>query len=193
MTLILPVRGGNQGLGLGYPLSKLVDAHDDLNRALEEAFAGLLTVLCEGWPDWPIEIWTRLVEPVVLDGPDDDDEEAPDWTLEFRLFFAGEGPAHNDVTAMLSVVTQGMSAVLQVEPKVSWAGIDPTWKPLWAIDDAAIYRLLAPERTVDPAVYMLGHYAGRPAWFAAALEAWPLQGAGLPISLAEADTGWAFA
>lgn len=186
--LILPLRAGERGLCLDYPLAGLTARHADANRAIEEAWAGLLTVVCESWPDWPLEVWTRLEEQDELD-PETGD---PTWKVRFCLFFAGEGPDNSDVAAMCDFATRGLQGVLESSPAVSWAGIDPTWKPLWAVDDAAVYRLLAPEPTLSRGIYLLGSYAGRPAWFAAALEAWPLHGSGLSIGLAEADLSWVF-
>ena len=186
----LPLRAGRNGLRLDYPLTGLIARHKDLNRSIEEAWAGLLTVVCEGWPDWPIEVWTRLVEQEVEDGAEED--EGARWTLSFCVFFAGEGPENSDVAAMCDFATRGLQGVLELSPSVSWAGVDPAWKPLWAVDDAAIYRLLVPEATLNGAVYLLGSYAGQPAWFAATVEAWPLHEVALPIELAEADLGWAF-
>ncbi len=182
---ILPLRAGERGLCLDYPLTALLGRHRDLNRALEEAWAGLLTVVCEGWPDWPLEVWTRLEERR-------SEGEEPTWCLRFCLFFAGEGPDNQDVAAMCDFATRGLQGVLEESPEVSWGGIDPGWQPLWAVDDASVYRLLAPEASLSRAVYLLGSYAGRPAWFAAALEAWPLHGSGLPIHVAEVDTSWVF-
>ena len=186
--LILPLRAGERGLCLDYVLAALTKRHADLNRALEEAWAGLLTVVSESWPDWPLEVWTRLEEE---DEPDPDTGE-PRWKLRFCLFFADEGPDNQDVAAMCDFATRGLQGVLELSPAVSWGGIDPDWSPLWAVDDATVYRLLAPEPTLSRGVYLLGSYAGQPAWFAATLEAWPLHGSSLGIELAEADSGWAF-
>ena len=69
--MILPLRAGALGLSLCYELDGLIQKHRDLNRSLEEAWASLLTVLTERWPDWPIEVWTRLL-PYEEDG-----EEVP--------------------------------------------------------------------------------------------------------------------
>ena len=185
--LILPLRAGERGLRLDYSLNEMTRRHVDANRALEEAWAGLLTVVCESWPDWPLEVWTRLRE----DEPDPETGD-PVWTLCFCLFFAGDGPDNQDVAAMCDFATRGLQGVLLLTPTITWGGIDPDWKPLWAVDDGEVYRLIVPERTMSHAVYLLGTYAGLPAWFAATLEAWPLQGSGLPIKLAEADMGWTF-
>ena len=183
--MLIPLRGGAFGLGLTYPLEPLVEAHDDLNRTFEEAWAGLMTVLLEGWPDWPVEVWTRLSSSFNEEGKER-------WFVQFLVFFAGEGPDNSDVAAMLDFVTRGLRGVIAVPPVVLWTRLAPDCKPLWVIDDAAIYRALAPERGLEPSVYLLGHYAGRPAWFSATVEAWPLHGAGLPIGLVDVDTSWAF-
>jgi hypothetical protein len=181
----LPLRADGPGLRLEYSLTELVAKHPDLNRSLEEAFAGLLTVVCEGWPDWPIEVWTRLV------GVEVEDEE-PRWIVSFCIFFGGEGPDNSDVAAMVDFSIRGLQGVLELSPIIGWAGVDSTWKALWAVDDAQICRLQVPEATVDGAIFLLGSYAGQPAWFAATTEAWPLRDAGLPIALAQVDLGWAF-
>jgi hypothetical protein len=191
-VLVLPMRAGPMGLALAYSLNELANRHGDLNRALEEAWAGVLTVLREGWPDWPLEVWTALELLPPLEEEEGDEDATPRWVLHFRLFFAGEGPENGDVAAMVDFVVRGLQGVLEVTPLIDWMGVHPGWRPLWAVDDAQIYRLIAPEITAEPSVYLLGWYSGRPALFAASLEAWPLQGAAQPIDFAEADLGWAF-
>jgi len=183
--MILPLRAGAIGLSLRYELDGLVQKHRDLNRSLEETWASVLTVLTERWPDWPVEVWSNLTPTAADDGK-------PTWDLEFRVFFAGEQTNSRDVTAMVEFVVRGLADFLAAPAQVGWDGIRLGWHPLWAIDDGGVYRMLAPERTLDRAVYMLGHYAGQPSYFAAAVEAWPLSQAGLHIGLAEADLGWTF-
>ncbi len=191
MDETIPLRGAQTALAMDYSMAELMEEQNDLNRALEEAWAGLLTVLVRNWPDWPIELWSRVDE-VVPEDPTD--EEGSAYFIRFRLSFAGEGPANSDVTAMLDVVTRGMRAVTRVQPLLDWDGIGVDWLPLWAIDDGKVYRLLAPEMTVEDSVYMVGVYGGEPTLFAGTLEAWPLnqsRGA-LGIEIAGVDLGWAF-
>ncbi len=52
--------------------------------------------------------------------------------------------------------------------------------------------MIADTQTIEPSVWLLGHYAGEPEYFAASFEAWPLQYTGLPVEKAEADLGWTF-
>lgn len=191
MDEVIPLRGAQIALAMDYSMAELMEEHNDLNRALEEAWAGLLTVLSRNWPDWPIELWSRVDE-IVPDDPTD--ESGSTYLIRFRLSFAGEGPANSDVTAMLDVVTRGMRAVTRVEPVLGWDGIGVDWLPLWAIDDGVLYRLLAPEMTVEDSVYMVGVYGGEPTLFAGTLEAWPLNlsRSALGIEIAGVDLGWAF-
>ena len=182
--MIVPLRGAAQAMAVTYSLGKLTAAHDDLNRSLEESWAGLLTVLTERWPDWPIEVWTRLL-------PYEEDGE-PKWHLQFLVSFAGEQADNRDVTAMTGFLLQGLSRCLGEEPLVNSCPVAPDCKPLWVVDDGTVLRLLAPEHTIDRAVFMLGHYAGQPTYFAASVEAWPLSRPDVPIEFAEADLAWAF-
>jgi hypothetical protein len=195
MTLI-PLRGGAQGLSLSYDLEALLDAQPNLNAVLETVWAGLLHVVSERWPDWPVEVWTRVAGGPDADGEGSDDGERGDggaWQLQFRVFFGGDGSMDSkEVQTMVSFVLRALRLRLGADPELGWGGISDSWHPLWAVDDESVYRLLAPEATVEPSVYQLGHYGGEPAWFAATLEAWPLRNAEAPIELAEADTAWAF-
>lgn len=197
--MLIPLRGGSTTLALEWDLEELVALHKDLNRVLEEAWAGLLTVLVESWPDWPIEVWSRLErrEPGEDDAVDASElqpgEKLERWVLAYRVSFADEDASNADVAAMVTYVTRGLGAVLQTPAEVSWASVDPDWKALWSVDDAQVYRLIADERTMEPSLWMVGQYGGLPSYFAATLEAWPLQGVRLPILHAEADLGWAFA
>jgi len=191
MDEIIPLRGADIALGIDYSMGELMEEHQDINRTLEEAWAGLLTLLVRNWPDWPIELWSRLDE---IPNDDPTEDLPSQYLIRFRLSFGGEGPSNSDVTAMLDVVTRGLRAVVRVEPELSWDGIGVDWFPLWAVDDGKVFRLLAPEATVENSVYMIGVYAGEPTLFAGTLEAWPLTGsrAALGIEIAEVDLGWAF-
>ena len=71
--MMLPLRGSRHALTIAWDLDDLVLSSDDLNKSFEEMWLSLLSVLVERWPDWPIEIWTRLV-PVLAD------ETSPDGT-----------------------------------------------------------------------------------------------------------------
>ncbi len=199
--MLIPLRGGATTLGLEWDLEELVALNKNLNRTLEEAWGGLLTVLVESWPDWPIEVWSRLerrepegdeAQEVQATPGAEPDAKVERWVLAYRVSFANEGAENADVAAMVTYVTRGLAAVLQVAPEVSWDAIEPGWKALWAIDDTQVYRLIADERTMEPSLWMVGQYAGLPSYFAATLEAWPLQGVRLPLKHAEADLGWAF-
>jgi len=191
-VIMIPLRGGRHALGLRYSLNELLAVHGDPNRVLEEAWAGLLSILVRNWPDWPIEVWVRLAAGAVTDDPTDDEEAG--WDVEFAVSFADQGPDSKDVTAMIDAVTRGLKAVLQVEGALAWTRIDPDWNPMWAVDDGQVYRLLAPEPTIEQTVYLIGSYAGVPSMFASTLEAWPLARARrkLGVELADVDTGWAF-
>ena len=188
--MLIPVRGGHLALALDWDFQALVDRHPDLNRTMEEAWAGLLSVLAESWPDWPIEVWSELRK---IDPDDPTDPEAlPTWRLGYRVCFSGQDASNADVAAMVQFVTRGLGAVVDGTADVSWDGVTPGWKVLWAIDDAVVYRMIADTQTIESSVWLLGHYAGEPEYFAATFEAWPLQHAGLPVQRAEADLGWAF-
>ena len=182
--MIVPLRGAAQAMAVTYSLEKLTAAHDDLNRTLEESWGGLLTVLTERWPDWPIEIWGRLLA--------FEEDEQPKWHLQFLVSFAGEQADNRDVVAMTGFVLRGLGRCLGIEPLVNRCPVGPDSKPLWVVDDGAVLRLLVPEATIDRAIFMLGHYAGQPAYFAASTEAWPLARSEISIGLAEADLAWAF-
>ncbi len=180
----MPMRGGADGLVLTWDIDALAGRHGQLNVALEQAFASTLTVVAEGWPDLPVEVWARVRTGV-------DSEREPRWELQFCSFFAGTARSaeYKDV---LTFFMKGLHGVLREAPEPAWGGIDPDWAPLWAIDDGRVLRLLATERTMEPSVFLVGHLNGDPSLFAAALEAWPLQGSDVPVELAEADTDWAF-
>lgn len=185
--MLIPVRGGHVALALEWDFQSLVDRHGDLNKTMEEAWAGLLSVLAESWPDWPIEVWSNLQKV-----PATDPEDPPRWTLGYRVCFAGQDAANPDVAAMVQFITQGLGAVVDGKAEVSWAGVTPGWRALWVVDDTVIYRLIADTQTIERSVWMLGHYGGEPEYFAATFEAWPLRHTGLPIEKAEVDLGWAF-
>lgn len=189
--MMIPVRGG-WGLVLSWSLAELVERHGDVNLVMEKAWASLLLVLAERWPDWPVEVWTRL-ERVQVEGESD---EEPTVRLSYLVSFAGELPGETaDLRAMSHVVLSGLGRLLEssAEPRTDRANL--TWLPLWALDDAQVFRLLAPERTLDESVYLVGHYAGEHELFAAAVEAWPLNQARVrgevPVKLADVDTEWA--
>jgi hypothetical protein len=182
--MIIPLRGAAQAMAVSYSLEKLTAAHDDLNCTLEEAWGGLLTVLTERWPDWPVEVWGRIL-------PYEEDAQ-PKCFLQFLVSFAGEQADNRDVAAMTGFLLRGLVRCLGDEPLVNRCPVGPDCKPLWVIDDNVVLRLLVPEDTLDKAVFMLGHYAGQPAFFAASIEAWPLGRQEVPIALAEADLAWAF-
>jgi len=182
--VIIPLRGAAQAMAVSYDLAKMTTAHDDLNRTLEEGWGGLLTVLTERWPDWPVEVWGRLLA--------QEEDGEPKWFLQFLVSFAGEQVNNRDVAAMTGFLLRGLTRCLGVEPIVNRCPVDPDCKPLWVIDDGTVLRLLVPESTIDAAVFMLGHYAGQPAYFAASIEAWPLARPEITIDFAEADLAWAF-
>lgn len=184
MTTI-PMRGGPGALLFACELGGLAARHEDVNRTLEEAWAGLLCVVRDAWPDWPLEVWSRL------DPQEDEDGDESAWHLVYGVVFGGEGPDNPDVAAMADFAVRGLGKVVGVGLDASWGAIDPTWNPLWAVDDGQVYRLLASEPTAEPSLYLLGTYAGQPAWFAATLDAWPLEGKCLPVETADVDLGWA--
>jgi hypothetical protein len=188
--MLIPVRGGHLALALEYDFQGLVDRHPDLNRTMEEAWASLLSVVAESWPDWPIEVWSNLSKVEAVDP--DDPESLPTWRLGYRVTFSGQDASNPDVAAMVAFITQGLGKVVDGDPEVSWAGISPGWRALWVVDDTQVFRMIADTQTIESSVWMLGHYAGEPEYFAATFEAWPLRHAGLPIERAEADLGWAF-
>ncbi len=187
---IIPLRGARKALTIDYSMAELMEAHLDLNRTLEEAWAGLLTILVRNWPDWPIEVWSRID---VVDDPDETDAPSQ-YVIRFRVTFAGESADNSDVTAMIDTITRGLRAVTRVEAELGWGSVDVDWSPLWAIDDARVFRLIAPEPTVEDSVYLVGAYGGEPTLFAGTLEAWPLQQSrrALGIEVAGVDLGWAF-
>jgi hypothetical protein len=182
--VIIPIRGARQALTVSWDLDDLVLRFDDLNRTLEELWASILSVLVERWPDWPIEVWTRL-SPIVED-------EKPRYELDFLISVGAEGPDDKHVAAVVRFLTAGVVKLMPNPPRFGWERIKTDCKPLWVIDDATVYRVLAPEDSVDQSVYLLGHYAGQPTWFAATVEAWPLHGAQLAVDLIDVDTAWAF-
>jgi hypothetical protein len=192
MIDLIPLRGAQCALALDYSMAALRGEHHDLNTALEEAWAGLFIVLVRNWPNWPIELWSRV--DALPEDPLADENTPTQYVVRFRLSFAGEGVDNSDVAAMLDVVTRGLRAVMRVEPELSWAPIRSDYLPLWAIDDGMVYRLLAPEMTVEDSIYMIGSYAGEPRLFASTLDAWPLAGSrrALGIHLCGVDLGWAF-
>ena len=183
--MMLPLRGSRHALTISWDLDDLVLSSDDLNKSFEEMWLSLLSVLVERWPDWPIEIWTRLV-PVITD------EAKARWDLEFLVSVGSEGPDDKHVAAVVRYLTAGVAKLIPIPPRLSWNRILTDCKPLWLVDDAQVYRVLAPEAGEEPALYLLGHYAGQPAWFAATVEAWPLHGVRLEVQLADVDTAWAF-
>ena len=182
--MIVPLRGAAQAMSVVYGLEELTAAHKDLNYTLEEAWGGLLTVITERWPDWPIEVWARLLA--------QEEDGKPKWYLQFLVSFAGEQADNRDVAAMTELLLRGLSRCLGKDAQINRCPISPDCKPLWVIDDTEVLRLLVPEHTIDGAVFMLGHYAGEPAYFAASVSAWPLANSNASIALAEADTAWAF-
>lgn len=197
--MLIPVRGGSVALALDWDFQGLVDRHPDLNRAMEEAWAGMLSVVAESWPDWPIEVWSLLerVEPEEDDEPPPDPEDGEEpveaFRLGYRVCFSGQDAENADVAAMVQFITRGLAAVIDGPATVSWGAVVPGWRVLWVIDDAQLYRMVADTQTIEPSVWLLGHYAGEPEYFAASFEAWPLRYTGLPVKRAEADLGWTFA
>jgi len=194
--MMIPMRGGRNALSLSWGLGDLMGRHSDLNKTYEESWAGMLHVIVDSWADWPVEVWLRLVELELTEEERAEEEDKPlgGWALQWLVSFAGEGPERRDVAAMVSFVTQGLESVLGEKPAVGWTSIDPGDKAMWVIDDGSVYRLYADVPTEEPMVFLIGHYAGEPALFAAAVEAWPLHRARrrLNVDLAEADLGWAF-
>jgi hypothetical protein len=188
--MLMPLRGGPIALAITYDLDELVEAHPHLNPTLEETWASVLSVMAERWPDWPLEVWSRVA--VGIKAAIDDTPSTPRYELSYRVFFGGEGPDVSDVVAMSNFLVQALAGLIQAAPELAWGTIDPAWRSLWAVDDGEVIRLIATERALGPSVYLVGHYAGEPTYFSAAVEAWPLSTARLPIKLVEADTAWAF-
>ena len=183
--MIIPLRGSRQALTISWDLDDLVLQFDDLNRTLEELWLSVLSVLVERWPDWPVEVWTRLLP--IIDG------EKPRYGLEFLISVGAAGPEDKHVAAVVRFLTAGVAKLISSSPpRLGWGRVQTDCKPLWVIDDGKVYRVLAPEASVERSVYLLGHYAGQPSWFAATLEAWPLHGAQLPLELTDVDASWAF-
>ena len=187
--MLLPMRGGGIALAVTYDLDVLVDSHPHLNPTLEQTWASLLSVMMERWPDWPVEVWSRVAIGLKAE---DDGPPVKRWEVSYRVFFAGEGPDVSDVVAMSNFLVQGLAGLLKAAPELAWGTIDPDWHALWAVDDGQVVRCLAQERGLGPAVFLVGHYAGEPTYFAATVEAWPLSTAALNVELREADTAWAF-
>ncbi len=188
--MLLPLRGGAIALAITYDLDELVEAHPHLNPTLEQTWASVLSVMAERWPDWPMEVWSRIA--VGMKPAEDDAPGTARYELSYRVFFAGEGPDVSDVVAMSNFMVQGLAGLIQAAPELAWGTITPDWRALWAVDDGAVVRLIATERAIGPSVYLIGHYGGEPTYFSAAVEAWPLSTARLAIQMAEADTAWAF-
>ena len=182
--MIIPLRGSRQALTIGWDLDDLVLQFDDLNRTLEELWLSVLSVLVERWPDWPVEVWTRL-RPII-------DPEKPRYALDFLISVGAAGPDDKHVAAVVRFLTAAVAKLIPGPPQLAWGRVDIDCKPLWVIDDGKVYRALAPEAAVERSVYLLGHYAGQPTWFAATLEAWPLHGAQVPLELIDVDMAWAF-
>jgi hypothetical protein len=212
--MLIPLRAGDEGLILSWDLEEVVGVLRDPNLEFERLWAGLLTVMRDSWPDWPIEVWAAVDDASgdserdfgAAFGEEDDEEVDADlppaeqdgaaspFRVKFALFFGGDGRDSMTGAAMASFAIAAIARALPVEPVADWGHISPDWKPLWVVDDEVIYRLYAPEATIDSAMYLLGSYAGLPTWFAASEEAWPLHQAyaQLGIELADADTSWAF-
>ena len=186
--MLIPLRAGDEGLVVSWNLGELFAVLPRPNVELERIWAGVLTVVRDSWPDWPVEVWGTITE------TSEEGDEAPTFALSFAIFFGGEGRGSKTAAAMAAFVLSALNKALPLEATSTWGRIDPDWKPLWVIDDAEVLRLLAPEHTVEPSVYMLGSYAGIPSLFAASLEAWPLTPARrqIGVELAEADVEWAF-
>jgi len=182
--VIIPLRGADTALTFSWDLDALIQRYQDLNRTLEETWASLLSVLIERWPDWPVEIWGSL-HPIP-------DPETPSWRIEFLVSVGGAGPDDRHVATVVRFLTEGVAKLISVPPLLQWSRIGVECKPLWLVDDGQIHRVLAPEGSVEKSVYLLGHYAGEPAWFAATIEAWPLHGTGLKVALTDVDLSWAF-
>ena len=188
--MLLPLRGGHIALAVTYDLDDLIEAHPHLNPILEQTWASALSVLAERWPEWPIEVWSRLA--VGVKASEDESSVVKRWELSYRVFFAGEGPDVTEVVAISNFLVQALAGLIEAPPELAWGTIDPDWQALWVVDDGRVARLYATERGIDASVYLVGHYAGEPKYFAAAIEAWPLSTARLDIDLVEADTAWAF-
>jgi hypothetical protein len=182
--VIIPIRGSRQAFTISWDLDELVLRFDDLNKTLEELWLSILSVLVERWPDWPVEVWSRL-SPIV-------DVENPRYDLDFLISVGAVGPDDKHVATVVRFLTAGVAKLVSTPPRFAWERIQTDCKPLWLIDDGRVYRALAPEASIDRSVYLLGHYAGEPIWFAATLEAWPLHGVHLPLELTDVDTAWAF-
>ncbi len=203
--MLIPLRAGHEALIVSWDLEEIVATLPQPNVELEKIWAGLLVVVRDSWPDLPVEVWTHVaerdlateidVDAVPADEEDEDGQGQPSpYRLQFAVFFGGDDRTSKTAAAMASFVLAGLSRAVPVEPEADWGPISPAWKPLWAIDDAQVMRLFAPEATLERSVYLLGSYAGRPTWFAASEEAWPLQRAraAIGIDLADADVSWAF-
>lgn len=190
--MLIPMRGGPEALVVSWDLNELFGVLPRPNLELERVWAGLLTVVRDSWPDWPVEVWACIEDTTEL--TDETEEPAASFSLSFAVFFGGEGRTSKTAAAMAAFVLSALNKALPLEARSSWGGIDPRWKPLWVVDDAEVLRMLAPEHTVEPSVYMVGSYAGIPSLFAASLEAWPLKPARrqIGVELAEADVEWAF-
>ena len=194
--MVIPLRASGEALILSWDLEALAAATPNLNLDLEKVWAGLLTVVRDSWPDWPVELWTCVEETEqAIEVDADPDAEGPSpYRLRFAFFFGGGDRQTKTSAAMASFVLAALGNAVPLEPRADWGVIAPNWKPLWVVDDGAVLRLFAPEATLDRSVYLLGSYAGRPTWFAASEEAWPLQRAQeqIGIELADADVSWAF-
>mgnify|MGYP007046914794 CR=1 FL=1 len=164
------------------------------NVEFERVWAGVLTVVRDSWPDWPVEVWGFVSEVFEDLDPTVEATEEQTFRLSFAIYFGGEGRESKTAAEMAAFVISALTKSIPMPPTPTWGGIDPDWKPMWAIDDAVLYRLLAPEATLEPSVYMLGSYASIPTLFAASVEAWPLKPSRtvIGVDLAEADVGWVF-
>ena len=194
--MIIPLRAGAEALVLSWDLEEFVATMANPNLELERLWAGLLTVVRDSWPDYPIEVWATVDEVEHVPEVDASDDPTPDslFKTRFAVFFGGDDRSSKTAAAMASFMISAIGRSVPIEPVADWGSIAPDWKPLWAIDDGVVYRLFAPEATLDRSLYMLGSYAGRPTWFAASEEAWPLQRARreIGIKVADADVSWAF-
>lgn len=192
--MLIPMRGGEEGLVVSWDLGELYAVLPRPNVEIERVWAGVLTVVRDSWPDWPVEVWGMVAETFEDDADGGESPDAPTFSLSFAVFFGGEGRESKTAAAMAAFVISALTKSLPVAPTSSWGSVDPDWKPLWVIDDAVVLRMLAPEATLEPSVYMLGSYAGIPTLFAASVEAWPLKPSRtvIGVELAEADVAWAF-
>ena len=125
--MLIPLRAGDEGLVVSWDLAELFGVLPRPNVELERVWAGVLTVVRDSWPDWPVEVWGSITE--TFSDEHEVSGDARSFRLSFAVFFGGEGRQSKTAAAMAALAASGSKTVPST--RMTSTSVRPTKPSRW--------------------------------------------------------------